>query len=128
MAEIGEIVDGKYEVLSLVGQGGMSRVWLARDMRLNKLWAIKEIGRTAKDANNTVVVQSLIAEANLMKRLDHPALPRIVDIIEDGKTIYVVMDYVEGESLNKVMRRRGHPMDEEDVISWGIQLCDVLSY
>ena len=84
-------------------------MWLARDQRLNKLWAVKEIGRTARDANNTVGVQSLIAEANLMKRLDHPALPRIVDIIEDGKTIYVVMDYVEGESLKKVMRDAGTP-------------------
>lgn len=128
MARIGEIVDEKYEILSLIGEGGMSRVWLARDQRLNKLWAVKEIGRTARDANNTVVVQSLITEANLMKRLDHPALPRIVDIIEDGKTIYVVMDYVEGESLKKVMKDSGRPMPEEDVISWGIQLCDVLEY
>lgn len=128
MARIGELIDGKYEILSLIGEGGMSRVWLARDHRLNKLWAVKEIGRTARDANNAVVVQSLITEANLMKRLDHPSLPRIVDIIEDGKTIYVVMDYVEGESLKKVMRDAGHPMDEADVISWGIQLCDVLEY
>lgn len=128
MARIGEVIDEKYEILSLIGEGGMSRVWLARDQRLNKLWAVKEIGRTARDANNAVVVQSLITEANLMKRLDHPALPRIVDIIEDGKTIYVVMDYVEGESLKKVMRDSGRPMPEDDVISWGIQLCDVLEY
>ena len=128
MARIGEVIDNKYEILSLIGEGGMSRVWLARDQRLNKLWAVKEIGRTARDANNVVVVQSLITEANLMKRLDHPALPRIVDIIEDGKTIYVVMDYVEGESLKKVMRDLGHPMAEKDVIEWGIQLCDVLEY
>lgn len=128
MAKIGEIIDGKYEVLSLIGEGGMSRVWLARDKRLNKLWAVKEIGRTAKDANNTVVVQSLIAEANLMKKLDHPTLPRIVDIIENGKTIFVVMDYVEGESLSEVMKRLGHAMNETEVIDWGIQLCDVLEY
>lgn len=128
MARIGEVIDSKYEILSLIGEGGMSRVWLARDQRLNKLWAVKEIGRTARDANNVVVVQSLITEANLMKRLDHPALPRIVDIIEDGKTIYVVMDYVEGESLKKVMRDLGHPMAEKDVIEWGVQLCDVLEY
>lgn len=128
MAKIGEIIDDKYEVLSLIGEGGMSRVWLARDKRLNKLWAVKEIGRTAKDANNTVVVQSLIAEANLMKKLDHPTLPRIVDIIENGKTIFVVMDYVEGESLSEVMKRLGHAMNESEVIDWGMQLCDVLEY
>ncbi len=128
MAEVGDVIDGKYEVLSLVGQGGMSRVWLARDRRLNKLWAVKEIGRTARDVNNEVVVQSLIAEANLMKRLDHPMLPRVVDIIEDGRTIFVVMDYIEGTSLKQAMVESGRPVDEEDAISWGIQLCDVLGY
>ena len=128
MTRVGDRVDGKYEILSLIGEGGMSRVWLARDQRLNKLWAIKEIDRVARDANNAVVVQSLIAEANLMKRLDHPALPRIVDIVEDEKTVYVVMDYVEGKSLKRVMRDLGRPMDEKDVISWGTQLCDVLEY
>lgn len=128
MAEIGDVIDGKYEILSLVGRGGMSRVWLARDRRLNKLWAVKEIGRTAQDVNNEIVVQSLIAEANFMKRLDHPMLPRVVDIIEDGRTTFIVMDYIEGTSLKQVMRDAGHPMVEADVIDWGIQLCDVLEY
>lgn len=128
MAKIGEVIDGKYQILDLIGEGGMSRVWLARDKRLLKTWAVKEVGRTAKDANNTVVVQSLLAEAGLMKRLEHPALPRIVDIIENGKTIYVIMDLVEGESLKDVLKQRGRPFDQKDVINWGIQLCDVLEY
>lgn len=128
MAKVGEVIDGKYQILDLIGEGGMSRVWLARDKRLLKTWAVKEVGRTAKDANNTVVVQSLLAEAGLMKRLEHPALPRIVDIIENGKTIYVVMDLVEGESLKDVLKQRGRPFDQKDVINWGIQLCDVLEY
>lgn len=106
MTRIGDVIDEKYQILSLIGEGGMSRVWLARDTRLLKTWAVKEVGRTAKDANNEVVVQSLMAEAALMKKLDHPALPRIVDIIEDGKTIYVVMDLVEGESLKEVLNKR----------------------
>ncbi len=128
MAVEGDVIDGKFEILSLVGKGGMSRVWLARDRRLNKLWAVKEIGRTARDASNEVVVQSLIAEANLMKRLDHPMLPRVVDIIEDVGTIFVVMDYIEGASLRQVLRDTGRPMDEANVIDWGIQLCEVLEY
>lgn len=128
MAAEGDVIDGKFEILSLVGKGGMSRVWLARDRRLNKLWAVKEIGRTTRDASNEVVVQSLIAEANLMKRLDHPMLPRVVDIIEDGRAIFVVMDYIEGASLRQVLRDTGRPMGEADVIDWGIQLCDVLEY
>lgn len=67
----------------MIGKGGMSEVYLAIDKNLNKQWAVKEIKKRAKDRNNAVVVQSAIAEANMMKKLDHPCLPRIVDIIAD---------------------------------------------
>ncbi len=128
MARIGTLIDKKYEIISKIGEGGMSIVWLARDKRLSKLWAVKEIKKKTRDRNNTVVVQSLITEANLMKRLDHSALPRVVDIIEDESELYVVMDYIEGDSLAVVMKRTKRPMSQEDVIDWGIQLCDVLLY
>lgn len=97
--QIGTVIDGKYEILKQIGKGGMSVVYLAMDRRLNKQWAVKEIRKNARGKLNEVVVNSLLAEANLMKRLDHPALPRIVDIIDNGQTIYVIMDYIEGESL-----------------------------
>ena len=66
MAAIGQIIDDKYEILKLIGQGGMSRVYLAMDKRLNKQWAVKEIEKRARDRNNEVVIQSAIAEANMM--------------------------------------------------------------
>ena len=100
MAERGTIIEGKYEVLKLIGKGGMSKVYLAMDKNLNKQWAIKEIERKAYDKNNEVVVASAMAEANMMKKLDYPSLPRIVDIIEKENVIYVVMDYIEGETLS----------------------------
>lgn len=127
MAKVGTLVDGKYEILREIGRGGMSVVYLAMDIRLNKQWAIKEIARKANDANNDIVVASLLAEANLMKKLDHPALPRIVDIIEEHDTIYVVMDYIEGEPLSKILEVYG-AQDQDVVIEWGKQLCDVLFY
>ena len=116
MTEIGTVIDGKYEVLREIGRGGMSVVYLAMDTHLNKQWAVKEI-----------VVNSLLAEANMMKRLDHPALPRIVDIIDNGVTIYVVMDYIEGESLDKILLEYG-AQPEEKVINWAMQIADALSY
>ena len=103
MSRIGEVIEGKYEILKEVGRGGMSIVYLAMDNRLNKQWAVKEIKRKGTNSENQIVVQSLLSEANLMKRLDHPNLPRIVDIIENGQTIYIVMDYIEGEPLDKVL-------------------------
>lgn len=127
MTAIGTVIDGKYEVLKEIGRGGMSIVYLAMDKHLNKQWAVKEIRKKGNGKNDEIVVNSLLAEANMMKRLDHPALPRIVDIIDNGKTIYVVMDYIEGESLDKILSEYG-AQSEETVTVWAKQLCDALSY
>lgn len=128
MTQIGDTIDGKYRVIEQIGEGGMSVVWLVTDSRLNKQWAIKEIKKNARTETHKVIVNSLRAEANLMKGLDHPALPRIVDIIEDGVSLYVVMDYIQGDDLLSVLKSHSRVITEEDVIDWGIQLCDALSY
>lgn len=127
MAEVGLVIDGKYEILKEIGKGGMSIVYLAMDKRLNKQWAVKEIRKKGSGKNDEIVINSLLAEANMMKKLDHPALPRIVDIIDNGITIYVVMDYIEGESLDKILKAYG-AQSEEVVIGWAKQLCDALGY
>ncbi len=127
MATIGTIIQGKYEILTLIGKGGMSEVYLAMDKNLNKQWAIKEIKKKSRERNNEIVIQSAIAEANMMKKLDHPCLPRIVDIIEKEDVIYVVMDYIEGEPLSKIVERNG-AQSQEVVIEWARDLCGVLDY
>lgn len=127
MAEIGSVIAGKYEILTEIGHGGMSVVYLAMDTHLNKQWAVKEIRKKGNGRNDEVIVNSLLAEANMMKRLDHPSLPRIVDIIDNGVTIFVVMDYIEGESLDKILAEYG-AQPEELVVGWAKQLCDALSY
>lgn len=127
MAVIGTYIDDKYEILKEIGHGGMSVVYLAMDKRLNKQWAIKELQKKARDANNEIVIQSAIAEANMIKKLDHPALPRIVDIIDEKDVIYVVMDYIEGETLDYVVNQYG-AQSQEQVIDWAKQLCQVLHY
>ena len=127
MTQIGTIIDEKYEILREIGRGGMSVVYLAMDTRLNKQWAVKEIRKRGSTKKDEIVVNSLMAEADMMKRLDHPALPRIVDIIDTGVAIYVVMDNIEGESLERVLKVEG-PQPEERVLDWAKQLCDVLGY
>lgn len=127
MAEIGTIIQGKYEILKLIGKGGMSKVYLAMDQNLNKQWAVKEIEKRKYDKNNEILIQSAIAEANMMKKLDHPSLPRIVDILNREDVIYVVMDYIEGEPLSKILSNRG-AQPQELVIQWAKELCRVLDY
>ena len=125
MLEIGSLVDGKYKVLSEIGHGGMSVVYLALNERANKTWAIKEVRKNGA-TNYDVVKQGLIAETNILKQLNHPRLPSIIDVIDDGDSFLIVMDYVEGSSLEKKLSRGPQPW--KDVVEWSKQLCDVLAY
>ena len=125
MIRIGEIIDGRYEILKEIGRGGMSIVYLAMDNRLNKSIVVKEI-RRRDNSNNKLLMDSLKQESDLLKNLDHAALPKIYDIIDRGD-IYVVMDYIEGESLNRKLKREGK-IQAKEVINYGRQLAKVLSY
>ena len=127
MAYVGQVIDDKYEILKLIGQGGMSKVYLAMDKRLNKQWAVKEIEKRVRDKNNEVVVQSAIAEANMIKQFDHKAIVRIVDIIDNGDVIYIIEDYIEGETLSTILEAEG-AIPQEKVIDWDMQLCEALEY
>lgn len=105
----------------------MSRVYLALDTVLNKQWAAKEIKNVADEAQRELVVASLITESNMIKRFDHPAIPRIVDIVDEDGTLFVIMDYVEGRTFEDILKLEG-AQAEEDVVDWAVQLCDVLDY
>ena len=126
MAVVGNIIEGKYEILTLIGKGGMSEVYLAIDKNLNKQWAIKEVRKDVTD-NFEVVRQGLITETNLLKKLKHPNLPSIIDIIDTDETFLIVMDFIEGVTLSVYLEDNG-PQPQEKVIGWASQLCDVLSY
>ena len=125
MLEIGSLVDGKYKVLSEIGHGGMSVVYLAIVERANQTWAIKEVRKNGATKDD-IVQQGLVAEMNILKRLNHPHLPRIIDIIDHEDSFLIVMDYIEGIDLDKKLREG--PQKWSDVVEWGKQLCDVFAY
>ena len=126
MTKEGTVLDGKYEILKEIGRGGMSIVYLARDNRLNKQWAIKEIKNDGSKSIQTLL-KGLEREANILRDVDHPVLPRIVDIINSRGTIYVVMDFIEGTNLADVLKEEG-AQPQEDVIEWGKELASALDY
>ena len=127
MATVGELIGEKYEILREIGRGGMSYVYLAVDKKIGTYWAVKQLRKDKDDLSNQVAQKALKAEAELMKKLNHPALPRIVDIIDDGENFYVVMDYIAGESLDKILKR-SKSLPQNMVVDIAIQLCDVLHY
>lgn len=126
MLENGTIIDGKYKILNKIGQGGMSVVYLAMNEKANKQWAVKEVRKdVSKDFD--VIKQGLITETNLLKRLNHPNLPSIIDVIDADDTFLIVMDYIEGIPLSAQLEEQG-AQPQDAVIYWALQLCDVLSY
>lgn len=126
MTSVGTVLDGKYEILKQIGQGGMSVVYVAMDLRLNKQWAVKEI-KNDGTKNVKMLLKGLETEANILAKVDHPVLPRIVDIIEKDEKIYVIMDYIEGKPLNIVLDSKG-AQSQERVVEWARQLCSALNY
>ncbi|MCX8130723.1 MAG: serine/threonine-protein kinase [Clostridia bacterium] len=117
----GFLVDGKYKIIDTLGKGGMSTVYLAENIKLGTLWAVKEISKVSGSKVDFHV------EPNILKKLNHPALPRIFDIVEDDEFVYIIVDYIEGNSLDKELDRFGC-IAEETVLVWAKQLCEVLVY
>lgn len=127
MLEIGSYVDGKYKILNKIGEGGSGNVYLAMNEKANKTWAIKEVKKEDKDPETqTIFINSLMVEIDLMKKLDHKYLPSIIDVITQEETFLIVMDYVEGKSLDTYLKHGA--CDQEAAIEWAKQLCDVLGY
>jgi len=104
----------------------MSVVYMAINEKANKTWAVKEVRKDGKMDFNTVR-QGLMAEIETLKKLKHPNLPSIVDVIEDEDSFIIVMDYIEGRSLDKIIEENG-AQPESFVVEWAKQLCDVFGY
>lgn len=126
MMNAGMVLNDRYEIVKVIGKGGMSTVYQARDLTNGNLLAIKDVERTGTK-DNQVVEQSLVGEGRMLMQLSNPHLPRIYDIIESPERFQLVMDFIQGESLDVVIGREGaQPMDR--VLDWGIQICEVFDY
>jgi eukaryotic-like serine/threonine-protein kinase len=111
---------GPYEVLALLGAGGMGEVYKARDTRLGRTVAIKILPRAiAEDAEWRA---RLTREARAVSALDHPRIVSLYDICDvDGRSA-LVMQYVEGRTLRAVIARA--PLPLKDALAYGVQLAD----
>lgn len=119
--KIGDVFDQRYRILEILGHGGMGTVYLAENLRLGTRWAVKEILLRSSSS------MDLHAEPNILKKLDHPLLPRIYDIVECAEAIYLIVDYIEGQSMQELLREK-RCFSEGEVCTWALQLCDVLEY
>ena len=120
------LVNGRYLIKDQLGRGGTSCVYLAEDTATKGELAIKEVYKSALTGSgeDSGLYEK---EAGFLKKLSHPGLPRVYEIIPTSESFLVVMDFVPGISLDKVLEKYG-ACREEHVIDWGKQLCGVLSY
>lgn len=126
MLNAGQVLNDRYQIVKMIGKGGMSTVYQAKDLTNGNLLAVKDVERTGTDANQAVE-QSLVTEGKMLMQLSNNHLPRIYDIIEQPASFLLVMDFIQGESLDKVIAREGaQPMDR--VLDWGMQICEVFNY
>lgn len=124
----GTLVNGKYKILSEIERDDISITYLAIDEKADKTWAVKEIQRNEDERNNyNMICQSLIAEIDALKNIKHPGLPSVVEMIDDGGKLIIIMDYVKGQPMDIVLEKKGS-QPEECVKEWAKQLCDVLGY
>lgn len=135
---------GKYEILKILGQGGFGVTYLVRHNLLQKTYALKEFFPTdyciREDGKSTIIVTApvneqlvdklrtrFISEARNIANLNHPGIIHIHDVFEENNTAYYVMDYIEGESLNDLVEKRG-ALPEAVAISYIVKIGHALEY
>src|SRR5258706_6260654 len=123
MLAAGKVLQGRYRVVSQLGQGGMGAVYEAVDERPDHIVALKETLFTDERLR-----KQFEREARLVARMHHPALPRVSDHFNEGEGQFLVMQYIAGEDLAAMLAQSNGPFPEEEVLRWADQLCDALDY
>lgn len=122
MLHIGSVLDQRYRIDYVVKQGGMGTVYGAHDLRLDRPCAVKAVRVSVPE--EAVQIER---EARVLGRLCHPHLPAIYDCLEQGDTIFVVMQMIPGEDLEAVTSRGGPP-GCDTLVGWALQLAEVVQY
>lgn len=117
-----KMMAGRYLPVKELGTGGTARVFLAEDIYDGRRYALKRIPQRCPEAGG-----SIPAEFAMMKRLYHPVLPHIWQVWAEEGYVCVLMDYVEGTPLDKLLREQG-AQPQERAVEWMKQICKAVIY
>ncbi|MCE7871780.1 serine/threonine protein kinase [bacterium CPR1] len=126
----GTMIGSRYQVVRLLGQGGMSNIYLCDDLNLRgRRWVVKEMVARYSDPNEQrMAVELFEREAHLLASLDHRNLPKVNDFFVFKGCSYLVMEFVDGEDLGRMLNRIKGPLPERQVAELGEQMATVLYY
>lgn len=113
-------MNNKYRIEKLLGKGGTGAVYLCTNVELGNRLAVKHI--PVKGINDKT-----ISEIEILKKLHHLSLPRIIDVFRNEQGLFIVESDIEGNTLDRLLRRYGS-FDPERIVDWFIELCDILGY
>ncbi|MCW3054359.1 MAG: Serine/threonine protein kinase [Chthonomonadales bacterium] len=126
----GTLLNGRYQITRPLGRGGMGTVFLAEHLQLQSILAIKEVcspGESEEERQATL--EQYQREARFLVQLNHINLPKVTDAFVENDRFYLVMEYIEGVTLEMRLKERGgRPLPVVQVVEWGLQIADVLSY
>ncbi|MBN1203056.1 MAG: serine/threonine-protein kinase [Anaerolineae bacterium] len=128
----GSILQGRYRITGVIGVGGMGSVYQARDLRfpnVTRYVAVKEmLNLTTDQSVREMTLRTFERESDMLASLSHPAVPEIYDYFPSKDRAYLVMEYINGRDLEKIINSLTDFLPVETVLDWATQLCDVLGY
>ena len=124
---IGTVVLRRYEILKCIHSRGMANVYIVKDSTLGKTWCLKEIRKDEAGKYNQEYV-SLLQEANIMRGLNHANIPRITTIEDEGNSLFIVEDFIEGKSLGAVLKDYPSGLPMKLAVPWMKQMTQIILY
>lgn len=127
---IGQVLQDRYRIIRQIGEGGMGRVYFAEDARLNQFVAVKEtLSLRGNESSEHIasLIKAFQREAHLLAgQIKHPSIPKVIDYFQFGENWYIVMEYIDGDSLEQQRNKRGGPFSAGEVLGWTDQLLKIL--
>ncbi len=128
----GHTLQDRYRILGFHTVGGMSTIYKAQDLRftrVKRVCIVKEMLNTATDPQVRAMIKSHFErEANILASLNHPNIVQVFDFFTESARHYLVLEYVDGKTLEKMLADSEGFLSEAQVVQWAVQICQVLSY